>query len=1027
MAQNISNTANRVRYVATAAQTAFVVPFEFADNAHLEVYRNGTKLTLSTQYTLTGAGNTGGGTMTLVSAAALNDDILIVRNIPKERQGDFPVSGIFDVESLNSQLDRHVMMMKDTDTRLDRRVLGLSVTDYPEDLNDLPNRAARASKILGFDADGQPSVQDANAHTHQISAVNGLQTALDNKASAIHTHLIADVSGLQSSLNSKSNTGHTHAISDVAGLQAALDNTLSVSHIHDDRYYTEAETNALLALKLDDSQASAFGLSLLDDADAATARTTLGLGSAATSASSAFAAASHAHAISDVTGLQTALDNKLDDSQATAFGLSLLDDANAAAARTTLGLGSAAVSATTDFAAASHTHSIANVTGLQTALDNKLDDTQASVFGLSLLDDADAAAARTTLGLGTAATSASTAFAAASHTHAISDVTNLQTTLDGKAASSHTHTIANVTGLQTALDNKLDDSQASAFGLSLIDDADAAAARTTLGLGTAATSASSAFATASHNHTLDSLSNVTITSLSTDQYLKWNGTAWVNAAGGGGGSGATDLDGLTDVAITSVATGHILRHNGTQFVNVLGTDHFAAASHTHTASQISDSTTAGRALLTGADAAAQRTSLGLGTAALEGAGYFAQASHTHTIANVTGLQTALDNKLDDSQATVFGLSLLDDADAAAARTTLGLGTAATQASTAFAAASHTHAISDVTNLQTTLDGKAASSHTHTIANVTGLQTALDNKLDDSQATAFGLSLLDDADAAAARTTLGLGTAATSASSAFAAASHTHTASAITDFNTAVAALAGFAKVRYKVYTNGANYTPGSEVKAIDVILTGAGGSGASSYGIASNTAAGGGGGAGGTVLFTLAGTVLTNTFTIGIGIGGAGAAAATSGTTLSPGRQGGASTFAIGAVNVATAGGGLGGAGALGPVHGAGGAGGTNTTNVTYLPAGSFISLTGGAGEISYSFYGSTTTTRRAYSAAGGASFWGRNTAVSTTTTASTGTAGTAPTLYGCGSDGSAVYGAATAGVTSAGANGVCIIKEYYV
>jgi hypothetical protein len=39
------------------------------------------------------------------------------------------------------------------------------------------------------------------------------------------------------------------------------------------------------------------------------------------------------------------------------------------------------------------------------------------------------------------------------------------------------------------------------------------------------------------------------------------------------------------------------------------------ATHTHPSTDISDSTTAGRALLTGADAAAQRTSLGLGTAA----------------------------------------------------------------------------------------------------------------------------------------------------------------------------------------------------------------------------------------------------------------------------------------------------------------------------------------------------------------------------------------------------------------------------
>ena len=44
--------------------------------------------------------------------------------------------------------------------------------------------------------------------------------------------------------------------------------------------------------------------------------------------------------------------------------------------------------------------------------------------------------------------------AAASHTHAESDITNLVTDLARKAASSHTHAIADTTGLQTALDGK---------------------------------------------------------------------------------------------------------------------------------------------------------------------------------------------------------------------------------------------------------------------------------------------------------------------------------------------------------------------------------------------------------------------------------------------------------------------------------------------------------------------------------------------------------------------------------------------
>lgn len=74
---------------------------------------------------------------------------------------------------------------------------------------------------------------------------------------------------------------------------------------------------------------TAAGLALLDDADAAAQRTTLGLGTAATAASSAFEAAggiaTHAALTSSVHGIS-------------AFGATLVDDADAATARTTLGL-----------------------------------------------------------------------------------------------------------------------------------------------------------------------------------------------------------------------------------------------------------------------------------------------------------------------------------------------------------------------------------------------------------------------------------------------------------------------------------------------------------------------------------------------------------------------------------------------------------------------------------------------------------------------------------------------------------------
>lgn len=66
----------------------------------------------------------------------------------------------------------------------------------------------------------------------------------------------------------------------------------------------------------------------------------------------------------------------------------------------------------------------------------------------------------------------------------------------------------------------------------------------------------------------------------------------------------------------------------------------------------------------------------LPTAAEVGA---ADAVHGHAISDVTGLQTALDGK---------------------------------QAAGSYAAATHTHAIDDVTGLQTALDGKSATSHSH---------------------------------------------------------------------------------------------------------------------------------------------------------------------------------------------------------------------------------------------------------------------------------------------------------------------------
>ena len=86
--------------------------------------------------------------------------------------------------------------------------------------------------------------------------------------------------------------------------------------------------------------------------------------------------------------------------------------------------------------------------------------------------------------------------------------------------------------LNAAITNKLNASAVSTFGGTLIDDADAATARTTLGLGTAATTASTDYATAAQGTTADSavqptdsinvLSDVYTTGATNNQVLTWN-------------------------------------------------------------------------------------------------------------------------------------------------------------------------------------------------------------------------------------------------------------------------------------------------------------------------------------------------------------------------------------------------------------------------------------------------------------------------------------------------------------------------
>ena len=126
--------------------------------------------------------------------------------------------------------------------------------------------------------------------------------------------------------------------------------------------------------------------------------------------------------------------------------------------------------------------------------------------------------------------------------------------------------------------------------------------------------------------------------------------------------------------------------------------------------------------------------------------------------------------------TTAGKALLDDADAAAQRTTLGLGTLATQNGTFSGTSSGTNTGDQTITLTGDVTGSGTGSFAATIANdavtyakiqnvsatdkLLGRSTAGAGDVEEISCTSAGRALLDDADAAAQRTTLGLGGSAT---------------------------------------------------------------------------------------------------------------------------------------------------------------------------------------------------------------------------------------------------------------------------
>lgn len=164
------------QYNCDGEQVVFPYTFFILKKAHIQVVlcdSEGTEtvLELTTHYEVSGAGDPEGGNVTTIATYASGNTLTLVRDVTSTQETDYIEHDMFPASSHERALDKLTMIVQELEEKVERTIKAPVADEEPG--VKLPGAVARALKLLGFDADGDVSLDIVSADS--LKAVDELR------------------------------------------------------------------------------------------------------------------------------------------------------------------------------------------------------------------------------------------------------------------------------------------------------------------------------------------------------------------------------------------------------------------------------------------------------------------------------------------------------------------------------------------------------------------------------------------------------------------------------------------------------------------------------------------------------------------------------------------------------------------------------------------------------------------------------------------------------------------------------------